>query len=125
MTGKFNTICSSLLLVAFLCTGCAKSTPEPTALPTAVPTKMSTPTPKTDTGELDGRTLVEWRCIECHDQSRFSNISDTYTGYRTVEERNLEYEGWKSIVEKMVEYGANLNADEQEAVIKYLTEINQ
>jgi basic membrane protein A len=39
MLKKYYAICSSLLLIAILCTGCTKSTPEPTAAPTSVPTE--------------------------------------------------------------------------------------
>ncbi len=42
MKNKFYIICSSLLLVAFLCTSCAKSTPIPTAIPTDIPTEVPT-----------------------------------------------------------------------------------
>jgi basic membrane protein A len=42
MTRKFYKISSLFVLVALLSTGCAKSTPEPTAVPTAVPTEVPT-----------------------------------------------------------------------------------
>jgi hypothetical protein len=93
---------------------------EPTLASTATPEPRLTiePTvevPPTD-GEqvnsniaLDGKTLLDTRCTVCHDLSRVTNKS------KTLEE-------WKVTVERMVNKGADLNPDEQETLIQYLTE---
>jgi hypothetical protein len=57
---------------------------------------------------LDGQTLVEERCTECHGLDRVTAVSQTR-------------EEWEATVEDMVSKGADLNAQEQEAVIEYLS----
>jgi len=57
---------------------------------------------------LDGKTLVEERCAECHGLERVTGTSKMK-------------EEWKTTVERMVSKGADLNAEEQEVVIEYLT----
>lgn len=56
---------------------------------------------------LDGKTLVEERCTECHGLDRTTGASKTK-------------EEWKTTVERMVSKGTDLNAEEQEIVIEYL-----
>lgn len=56
---------------------------------------------------LDGKTLVEERCTECHGLDRT-------TGASKAEEE------WKTTVERMVSKGADLSAEEQAAAIEYL-----
>jgi cytochrome c5 len=58
---------------------------------------------------LDGQSLVEERCTQCHDLGR-------------VEAAKKTEEEWKATVERMVGKGAQLDQTEQELVIKYLTE---
>jgi len=58
---------------------------------------------------LDGEALAKERCSACHDYSR-------------VESAKKTPEEWKTNVERMVAKGAKLNADEQKAVIEYLSE---
>ncbi|MBN1812889.1 MAG: hypothetical protein JXA14_13720 [Anaerolineae bacterium] len=58
---------------------------------------------------LDGKTLVEERCTECHGLDRTTEASKTG-------------EEWKTTVERMVDKGADLNTEEQAAVVEYLTE---
>lgn len=89
-----------VLLLASLVVACAAPQQE-----TAVPTQVEEPTPST----LDGETLVQERCTECHDLGR-------------VERAKKTEEEWKATVERMVGIGAQLNQAEQELVIQYLTE---
>jgi cytochrome c5 len=57
---------------------------------------------------LDGKALVEERCTQCHGLDRVTGASKTE-------------EEWKTTVERMVGKGADLDAQEQEAVIEYLS----
>jgi hypothetical protein len=59
-------------------------------------------------GTLDGKALVEERCTKCHGLDRVTSA------HKTKEE-------WKATVERMVGKGADLNTQEQEVVIEYLT----
>ena len=58
---------------------------------------------------LDGKTLVEERCTECHGLDRTTEASKTK-------------EEWQTTVERMVSKGTDLNTEEQEIVIEYLAE---
>jgi hypothetical protein len=58
---------------------------------------------------LDGRSLLETRCTQCHNLNRVENTSKTL-------------EQWRVTVERMVNKGADLNRDEQETLIQYLAE---
>jgi mono/diheme cytochrome c family protein len=60
-------------------------------------------------GALDGKALVEERCTQCHTLDRVTSA------HKTKEE-------WTTTVERMVSNGANLDAEEQAAVIAYLAE---
>ena len=56
---------------------------------------------------LDGKTLVEERCTECH-------------GLGTVTGTSKTKEEWETTVKRMVGKGADLNAEEQAAVVEHL-----
>jgi mono/diheme cytochrome c family protein len=58
---------------------------------------------------LDGEALVKERCTQCHD------LGTATGGGRTKEE-------WQATVERMVSKGADLDAEEQAAVVEYLAE---
>lgn len=70
---------------------------------------QSTPAENIITAKLDGKVLVETRCTTCHGLSR-------------IESTSKSADQWKTTVEKMVGKGANLNAEELQAVIQYLTD---
>jgi hypothetical protein len=89
-----------VLLLASFVVACGAPQEE-----TPVPTQEEKPAPST----LDGKTLVEERCIQCHDLGR-------------VERAKKTEEEWKATVERMVGIGAQLDQAEQELVIQYLTE---
>jgi cytochrome c-type biogenesis protein CcmH/NrfF len=59
--------------------------------------------------QLDGEALTQERCSTCHDISR-------------VESAQKTEDEWRANVERMVAKGADLDAEEQEAVIQYLAE---
>jgi cytochrome c5 len=52
-----------------------------------------------------GKTLVEERCIDCH------NIEKTYSG-------KYDKKGWEKVVKSMIDKGAKLNKDENVLVVK-------
>ncbi len=54
-----------------------------------------------------GEDLVEQRCTQCHKLSKIDEVS-------------YDQEGWTSVVDTMIGYGANLNDKEKDAVINYL-----
>jgi mono/diheme cytochrome c family protein len=83
------------LVLGFVLVGCSGAKEE-AALNDAAPT-------------LDGKALVEERCIQCHDLARVESAAKTP-------------DGWKANVERMVDNGAKLNEAEQQAVIAYLSE---
>jgi hypothetical protein len=58
---------------------------------------------------LDGDTLVSERCTACHSRER-------------IDEKDEDEEGWTAIVDRMISYGAQLNAEERDAVIQYLVD---
>jgi hypothetical protein len=62
-------------------------------------------TPSTNT--LDGKALVSERCTTCH-------------GLGPVQRKHTASD-WQFLVADMIDRGAQLNTDEQAAVLKYLT----
>jgi len=69
-------------------------------------------TPSESTGStLDGNALVDERCTTCHTRARIDNEMKAGTGL----------DEWTSIVDRMIGYGAQLNTDERQAVLDYLT----
>lgn len=84
--------------------------PTSTTVPKVTPTDSPAPTvaaPPSNTS-LDGQSLASERCTKCHSFTRIQNAKKS-----PVE--------WKSTVARMVGKGANLNSDEQLAVIEYLS----
>ncbi len=57
---------------------------------------------------LDGNALVAERCTVCHTRERIDTASK-------------DQAGWAATVDRMIGYGAQLNADERQAVIDYLS----
>jgi hypothetical protein len=78
-------------------------------------TGEATATPSADTGSsntgstLDGQALVAERCTTCHSAARING-------------EHMNETEWTATVDRMITYGAQLNADERDAVIAYLTE---
>jgi len=57
---------------------------------------------------LDGNALVAERCTVCHTRERIDTASK-------------DQAGWEATVDRMIGHGAQLNADERQAVIDYLS----
>ena len=58
--------------------------------------------------EGDGKKLVEERCTLCH-------------GVDPITSAKLDRDGWKTMVQKMVEYGSQMNDKEVDVVVDYLS----
>jgi mono/diheme cytochrome c family protein len=85
------------LLIVLCLSACTASTTQ----------SVNPTTPPTQSGStLDGKALFEERCSICHSVSKSQQLQTA--------------EKWKSIVEDMVGKGAQLNIEEQDAVIQYL-----
>lgn len=68
----------------------------------------SSNTTPSSTSALDGATLVQERCSVCHPLSRVESASHTAAE-------------WRTIVNTMISRGAQLNSEEEAAVVNYLT----
>lgn len=98
-----------LLLALAGCSGAAAPSSQPLSQPPAA-TQVQAPSPtEAQPVNLDGKALTEARCTTCHGINRITRLKQSA-------------EQWKALVEKMVSKGAELNAEEQAAVIKYLSE---
>jgi nitrous oxide reductase accessory protein NosL len=73
------------------------------------PGPRPTPLPTDEPAGLDGQTILEERCVDCHTLSRV---------------RGAQYDEsqWQTSVRRMVSYGAQLSEEEREVLIAYLTE---
>ncbi len=58
---------------------------------------------------LDGPTLLQQRCTQCHDISQISMLHGT-PGQ------------WKSLVDAMISRGAHLNSQEEQTLVNYLSQ---
>lgn len=123
---------ASLLFLAMQCDGGGGTTPVPTqppqpsqppastAYPGPNPTSESPPYPGPDasptpeaypggaSGTPQGETLLQERCVQCHDLSRVTSVT------KTAEE-------WRTSVTRMRDKGADLNDEEATILIEYLS----
>lgn len=105
-----------VLLLGSLLAACGGAKDE-TAVPATEQVEVEvvvTATPVVVTEEatpaaLEGKTLLQERCTQCHDLGR-------------VERAKKAKEEWKATMERMVGKGAKLNQTEQALVIQYLAE---
>jgi len=85
----------------------------PTATVGATATVAATLTPTQEAAAtatlavFDGRALIQARCGSCHNAAR-------------VEQARKDRDGWEDTVRRMVEKGAQLTEDEEDALIEYL-----
>lgn len=54
-----------------------------------------------------GASLLESRCLACHDR-------------RLIEQQRLDADGWRREVDKMIGWGASVGAQEKEPLVAYL-----
>jgi cytochrome c5 len=85
-----------VVLTVSVASACGGATPEPAQ-------------PEEQPVSIDGETLLQDRCTECHALSR------TASATKSAEE-------WEATVIRMVGHGANLNDEEQAALIDYLAQ---
>ena len=102
-------IVSLVVLSALLFAACGGAVPpqeEPIEAPTPTPQEEE---PAEQPVSTEGESLLQERCVSCHDLNRATR------GPKTREE-------WEQTVTRMVGKGAQLNAGEQAALIEYLAE---
>lgn len=106
-----------ILIVAsmFVLMGCSQSAPA-TNVPaatsanveaTSTSTQTSTDAASPTTATLDGKTLLETRCIACHSLARVASAKG-------------DAAQWQKVIDQMVQKGAQLNADEEKVLVEYL-----
>lgn len=121
-----------LLVVFLLVAACSKAEPPAISVTTEAPVETATslpteapaveteaPVAQTDAPSLqqpppvaptiDGKELLESRCISCHALSRTTNETGTK-------------EEWDAVVTRMIGKGANLSEDEKAILVQYLAE---
>lgn len=99
------------------CSSSGGSTPAITSKPPVVETQPSTATEliPTDVSQptqataIDGKTLLETRCADCHSNTRITNKSATAAE-------------WQITVERMMTKGAKLTPEEEAILIQYLAD---
>jgi len=95
-----------LLAVSLLAAACGGGAESAT---TAPPQEQEQPTAEGQPAASEGRSLLMGRCTVCHGLARVEQVG------RTGEE-------WAATVARMVGYGADLSAEEQETLVQYLAE---
>ena len=110
-----------VLVLILVVSGCSSAPDTPAAAPAeqqppaaSKPSAVSEPQQATEispagslTG-IDGKTLLEERCVVCHDLSR-------------VERKKASVDGWTSTVDRMIEHGAKLTDAEKQVLIEFLS----
>jgi len=86
-----------LILLAVLIAGCSSGSAA-TATSSSSSSSSST---------ADGKTLLESRCAACHSVSRVTKMSGTA-------------DEWKSVVDNMINRGAQLTSAEEAVLVDYL-----
>lgn len=59
---------------------------------------------------LDGATLLESRCVGCHELDR-------------VDEQDLDFGGWVALLDTMIDKGARLTPEEKTVLAGYLADL--
>ena len=101
---KYYILLVALILASFILAQCAPSAPS---------SSSGNPAPAAGSGQsLEGQKLAEERCSTCH-------------GFERVKQLKKSPEEWTAIVNRMVGHGAQLSDSEKQAVINYLSTLNQ
>ena len=100
-----------LITVGLLASCGGTETTQPTAPPkvegsTEIPDVVG---PTTPPPSIDSEALLQQRCTACHNLNRITN-------------KTWSLEQWEQTVSDMILKGARLNAEEKDALIKYLAE---
>ena len=103
MMKKGNYVSSLLVLLilgGFVLTACGTGAPASTSSNSQDTTTVST--------TIDGQTLLQDRCTRCHTLERITSA------HKTADE-------WQTTVVRMINKGAELNAQEQLTLVNYLS----
>jgi cytochrome c5 len=99
---------AAFMIGAVACGSSSQPAASPTAAETPTAAESATPSPTVEpSGTLDGATLVQERCTQCHTLDR-------------VAAEDGDAAKWTAIVNEMIANGASLNDQEKQAVIDYL-----
>jgi cytochrome c5 len=102
----------TMLIIVGLVAACGGTeTSQPTAPPkeeevTEIPDVVE---PTSPPSSIDGEALLQQRCTTCHNLNRVTN-------------KSWSLEQWERNVTDMINKGARLNAEEKDALVKYLAE---
>ena len=91
-----------LVLILLLPACTSPATPSP-----AIPTEPAALAPTVVPAVMDGKQLLEQRCVECHDLQR-------------TESAKKSAEGWGKTIQRMMDKGAILTAEEKATLVEYL-----
>lgn len=108
---KWTYVITMLIIVGLLTACGGAETSQPTALPkeegvTEIPDEVEPTTPPLS---IDGEALLQQRCTDCHNLNRVTN-------------KSWSLQQWERTVTNMINKGARLNAEEKDALVKYLAE---
>jgi mono/diheme cytochrome c family protein len=84
-----------LLVLTFILSACTTTTSTSSNSSTAAP--------------LDGKALMQQRCSVCHSTTRITQMNGTAAQ-------------WTSVVDRMINKGAQINASERQTLIEYLSQ---
>ncbi len=101
----------TLVLVVSACSpaGTPASAPPAASEPAAgsAPQQATEISPASSSAVIDGKTLLEERCVVCHDRSR-------------VERKKDSADGWAKTVDRMIQHGAKLTEAEKQVLVEFL-----
>jgi cytochrome c5 len=107
---KWKFLITMLIIVGLVAACGGAETSQPTAPPkeevTEIPDAVD---PTSPPSSIDGEALLQQRCTACHNLNRVTN-------------KSWSMEQWERNVTDMINKGARLNAEEKEALVKYLAE---
>ncbi|MEA5077253.1 MAG: hypothetical protein VB013_01665 [Anaerolineaceae bacterium] len=113
---RFYPVLILIVVLTFMMVGCSQTTTatsapaatsasvEATSAPTQASTDAASPT---TAATLDGKNLLEARCVSCHTLARVASAKG-------------DAAQWQQVVDLMVQKGAQLNADEEKVLVEYL-----
>ncbi|MPM13786.1 hypothetical protein SDC9_60145 [bioreactor metagenome] len=102
---KFFPVMILIFVLMFVLMGCSQATTaNSTSAPTQANTDAASPTTATT---LDGKGLLEARCVTCHTLAKVASEHGDATQ-------------WQRTVTQMVQKGAQLTTEEQQVLVEYL-----
>lgn len=96
-----------LLALMLALAACSTATPTVTSQPVGPTIAAPTLAPQPTATSLDGEQLLAQRCVECHDLNR-------------TESAKKSAASWEKTVQRMIDKGASLTADEKNILVEYL-----